>query len=143
MAKLLYEKQLERFRDSALLDSLLRSPFVKREFRFNVLLPAERFTADPAFAGKLRARGIRVTVQGVVDCVYRDPDGGGLVLADYKTDALTAEERRDPSRAAEKLLARHRRQLSYYRDICSSIFSEPITHTRIYSTVLGLCVEVE
>ena len=142
-AKLLYEKQLERFRDSALLDALLRSPFVKREFRFNVLLPAERFTADPAFAEKLRARGIRVTVQGVVDCVYRDPDTGSLILVDYKTDRLTSEELRNPALAAEKLRARHRNQLTYYREICSAMFGEEIAAARIYSTVLGRCIEVE
>ena len=141
-ADLLYEKQLERFRDSALLDSLLRSPFVKREFRFNVLLPAERFTADPAFAEKLRARGIRVTVQGVVDCVYRDPDSGRLILVDYKTDRLTSEEMRDPALAAEKLRARHRNQLTYYREICSAMFEEEIAAAYVYSTVLGKCIEV-
>ena len=141
-ASLLYEKQLERFRGSALLDALLRSPTVRREFRFNVLLPAERFTADPDFAAKLRARGIRVTVQGVVDCVYRDPDTGRLILVDYKTDRLTAEEFRNPALAAEKLRARHRNQLTYYREICSDMFGEEIAEARVYSTVLGTCVTV-
>ncbi|MBQ4350905.1 MAG: UvrD-helicase domain-containing protein [Clostridia bacterium] len=141
-ASLLYVPQLERFRDSALLDALLRSPMVKREFRFNALLPAERFTKDEAFAGLLRARGIRVTVQGVVDCVYRDPDTGRLILVDYKTDRLTSAEMRDPSLAAEKLRARHTRQLSYYREICSAMFEEEIAAARVYSTALGKCVEI-
>jgi len=142
-AELIYRWQLERFRESALMDALLRSPMVKREFRFNALLPAERFTRDPDYAALLRENGATVTVQGVVDCVYRDPDGGGLVLVDYKTDALTAEERRNPALAAEKLLNRHRNQLSYYREICAAMFEEPIVRTVIYSTVLGRCVEVE
>jgi ATP-dependent helicase/nuclease subunit A len=142
-AGLIYRWQLERFRGSALMDALLRSPMVKREFRFNALLPAERFTARPEFAAVLRERGVTVTVQGVVDCVYRDPDGGGLVLTDYKTDYLTAEERKNPALAAEKLLARHRNQLMYYREICAEMFGEPIARTEIYSTVLGTCVEVK
>ncbi len=142
-AELIYRWQLERFRESALMDALLRSPMVKREFRFNALLPAERFTRDPDYAALLRENGATVTVQGVVDCVYRDPDGGRLVLVDYKTDALTAEERRNPALAAEKLLNRHRNQLSYYREICAAMFEEPIVRTVIYSTVLGRCVEVE
>ena len=141
-ARLLYVHQLERFRESALLDALLRSPMVRREFRFNALLPAERFTSDAAFAAKLRERGIRITVQGVVDCVYRDPDTGRLILVDYKTDRLTAEETRDPALAAEKLRSRHRNQLAYYREICSAMFEEEIAEARIYSTVLGRCVEV-
>ena len=142
-AGLIYRWQLERFRESALMDALLRSPMVKREFRFNALLPAERFTRDPDYAALLRDNGATVTVQGVVDCVYRDPDGGGLVLVDYKTDALGAEERRNPALAAEKLLNRHRNQLSYYREICAAMFEEPVARTVIYSTVLGRCVEVE
>ena len=142
-AGLIYRWQLERFRESALMDALLRSPMVKREFRFNALLPAERFTRDPDYAALLRDNGATVTVQGVVDCVYRDPDGGGLVLVDYKTDALGAEERKNPALAAEKLLNRHRNQLSYYREICAAMFEEPVARTVIYSTVLGRCVEVE
>jgi ATP-dependent exoDNAse (exonuclease V) beta subunit len=30
-------------------------------------------------------------VSGIVDLVYRDPDDGRLVVADYKTDALDGE----------------------------------------------------
>ena len=141
-AGLIYRWQLERFRESSLMDALLRSPMVKREFRFNILLPAERFTRDPDYAALLEETGATVTVQGVVDCVYRDPDDGGLTLVDYKTDALTAEERKNPSLAAEKLLSRHRDQLTYYREICASLFEEPIRRTLIYSTVLARCIEV-
>ena len=64
------------------------------------------------------------------------------MLVDYKTDALTAEERNDPSLAAKKLLARHRNQLTYYREICAAMFGEPVVRTEIYSTVLGKTVEV-
>ena len=142
MAELIYVRQIERFRESALLDALLRSPMVKREFRFNVLLPAERFTADPMLAEKLRAKGVRITVQGVVDCVYRDPDTNRLVLVDYKTDALSAEEFRNAEKAEEKLIRRHRDQLRYYREICADMFGEPMERTVIYSTVLGRCVEI-
>ena len=141
-AGLIYRWQLERFRESSLMDALLRSPMVKREFRFNVLLPAERFTRDPDYAALLRESGTTVTVQGVVDCIFRDPDDGGLTLVDYKTDALTAEERRNPALAAEKLLSRHRDQLTYYREICASLFEEPVRRALIYSTVLAQCVEV-
>ena len=142
MAELIHTRQIERFRESALLDALLRSDLVKREFRFNVLLPSERFTRDPEFAAKLHERGIQITVQGVVDCVYRDPDSGKLVLVDYKTDSLTAEEWRNPALAEEKLIRRHRDQLTYYREICAEMFEEPIEKAVIYSTVLGRCIEV-
>ena len=52
-------------------------------------------------------------VQGVIDLFFETEDGK-LILCDYKTDALTREERLDPTQAAQKLIARHARQLSYY-----------------------------
>ena len=38
---------------------------------------------------------------------------------------------------AEKLRARHRNQLTYYREICAALFDEPIARTVLYSTALG------
>ena len=107
-----------------------------REFRFNAALPAARFTNDPALREKLTADNITLTVQGVVDCVFREPDGT-LTLVDYKTDSAHAQDRRNPAAFAEKLRARHRDQLTYYREICASLFDEPIARTVLYSTALG------
>ena len=143
LADMVNRNQLRRFLGSVLMDKIRRSPMVRREFRFNTRMPAERFTADPALQEKLRTDNVRITVQGVVDCVFRDPDKGHLVLVDYKTDSLTAEEWQNRRRAHEKLAARHRNQLLYYRDICSKMFGEPIAETLIYSTVLGECIPVE
>jgi ATP-dependent exoDNAse (exonuclease V) beta subunit len=120
-----------------------RSPMVRREFRFNTRMAAENFTADPEFREKLRAEEIKITVQGVVDCVFRDPDSGKLILVDYKTDSLTPEEWQNRALAHKKLIGRHRNQLLYYRDICGKMFGEEIAGTVIYSTVLGECVDVE
>ncbi len=141
-ASLVNMKQIERFAGSALMDKLSRSPFVKREFRFNVRMDADGFTTDEELKKKLSESGAKVTVQGVVDCVYRDPDTGELVLIDYKTDSMTAEEMREPRLAEEKLRARHSSQLTYYKKICAEMFGEPIPHAYVYSTVLGRTVEV-
>lgn len=141
-ASLIHEKQMERFCDSLLLDKLLRSPMVKREFRFNALLDGERFTADPTLAASLRENGVKLTVQGVVDCVFRDPDTGKLILVDYKTDSLTSEEWNDRSLAERKLKERHKNQLEYYREICSDMFSEEIESAYVYSTVLGALIKM-
>ena len=115
---------------------------VRREFRFNTRMPAEQFTADESLRSQLRADNVKITVQGVVDCVFRDPDRGHLVLVDYKTDSLSAEEWQDRALAHKKLIARHRNQLLYYRDICGRMFGEEIGETVIYSTVLGECIAV-
>lgn len=134
--------QIERFAESTLMDKLLRSDMIKREFRFNVRMAAERFTHDEDLAARLSESGETVTVQGVVDCLFRDPDAGELTLIDYKTDRLTEEERQDSSLAEEKLRRRHKNQLTYYKDICAEMFGEPIPHAYVYSTVMGRLVEI-
>lgn len=135
-------KQLERFAQSSLLRRMEASPMVRREFRFNALFDADRFTANEELRKKLAADGVKLTVQGVVDCVFRDPDTGGLVLVDYKTDAIYPEEWRNIKKAEERLIRRHRDQLMYYREVCSRMFSEDIRTVLIYSTPLGKCIRV-
>lgn len=142
MADLVNLRQIERFAVSSLVDKMRRSPMLKREFRFNVRMPADRFTSDAELKEKLAADGVRLTVQGVVDAVFRDPDTGDLVLVDYKTDRVTDEEWRDPALAAESFRRRHESQLTYYREICSRLFGEEITSALIYSTVLGRTIEI-
>ena len=135
-------KQLERFAQSSLLRRMEASPMVRREFRFNALFDADRFTANEELRRKLAADGVKLTVQGVVDCVFRDPDTGELVLVDYKTDAIYPEEWRNTKKAEERLIRRHRDQLMYYREVCSRMFSEDIRTVLIYSTPLGKCIRV-
>ncbi len=143
LAETVSVRELTRFTRSELMKKILRSPDVYREFRFNTRMSAENFTANPELREKLREENIKITVQGVVDCVFRDPDSGKLVLVDYKTDRLTGEEWHDRTKAYEKLLGRHRNQLLYYRDICGKMFGEEIAETVLYSTVLGECIPVK
>lgn len=143
LAEMVNVRELARFRRSELMRKILRSTDVYREFRFNTRMAAENFTGDAELREKLREENVRITVQGVVDCVFRDPDNGKLVLVDYKTDRLTEEEWNDRAKAYKKLLGRHRNQLLYYRDICGKMFGEEIDKTVLYSTVLGECVEVK
>lgn len=141
-ASLIDGKLIERFTESDLFDRILRSPMVKREFRFNTVMEAARFTADAALAEKLRRNGTMITVQGVVDCVFRDPDTGSLTLIDYKTDAILAGEWHDQARAEKRLADRHRDQLTYYREICEAMFGEKIPLACIYSVPLGRTIPV-
>ncbi len=134
-ARLAYRGQLAQFRESALFRRMRESREIHREFRFNAELPAARFTDNPVLRDKLTADGIVLTVQGVVDCVFREPDGT-LTLVDYKTDHATAADRADPAAFADKLRIRHRNQLVYYREICEKLFSEPI-RTVLYATAVG------
>lgn len=135
-ARAVYRGQLVRFLESDLFRRMRESGELWREFRFNAALPAARFASEPALREKLTADNITLTLQGVVDCVFRESDGT-LTLVDYKTDRARAQDRQDPAAFAEKLRARHRNQLTYYREICESMFGEPIARTVLYSTALG------
>ncbi len=141
-AAAVYLPQLERFRETDLFRRMTSSPMCRREFRFNAPMDAWRFTEDPVLAEKLREDGVQLTVQGVVDCVFRDTDGT-LTLVDYKTDRPHGEEWKQSVLAAARLREKHGRQLSYYREICERMFGEPMGKTVIYSTVLGMEIPVE
>lgn len=133
-------RDVKKFAASELMDKMLRSPLVKREFRFNVRMAASEFTLDQQTAQKLDSEGVKVTVQGVVDCVFRDPDSARLVLIDYKTDRIPSEIRENSAAADEYLRKRHKNQLTYYRRICSDMFGEDIPAAYVYSTTLSRCV---
>ena len=109
---------------------------MRREFRFNALIPAHTLTGDPERAKLLEAAGTSVTAQGVIDIVFTDADGR-LVLADYKTDRLTDYELRHRDAAREKLWNRHRRQLGYYALVCEGLFGRRPDEVLIYSMPLG------
>ena len=141
MAGLVSVPQVERFAESGLMDRMLGARRLVREHRFNVSLPAADFTEDEALREKLRESGEKITVQGVFDCVMEDEDGR-LILVDYKTDALTAYELTHPAAAAEKLIRRHKLQLSYYGEACRLLFGRKPDETYIYSLPLGDVVAV-
>ena len=83
----------------------------------------------------------KLLVQGVIDLFYLDSDGR-LVLCDYKTDRLSAAERRDPALAARRLTALHSAQLGYYAEAISQIMGRRPDKVIIYSLCLGDSIEV-
>lgn len=141
-AEIINIRELRRFMQSSLFEALTRSDFVKREFRFNVLMNAEEFTENDILKEELHENNVKITVQGVVDCVFRDPDSGKLVLIDYKTDSILPDEWKNQKKAESRLRERHKNQLLYYQRICSAMFEENIEKMYIYSTPLGRCIEI-
>ena len=141
-ARGVYLTQLERFRKSGLFARMLAAPLCRREFRFNAPMDAHRFTENPDFAEVLRRDGVRLIVQGVVDCVFREADGS-LTLVDYKTDRPTAEEYKNPALADARFTARHGVQLAYYKEICAAMFGEEIRRVVIYATALGREIPIQ
>ena len=133
------EEQLTRFFESDFYHSLRHARRVWREQRFQLLLPADRFTENPAYARELT--GESLLVQGVIDLFFEDADGC-LILCDYKTDALTAEERRYPELAQKKLADRHGRQLAYYAEALEQLCGRRPDKVLIYSLPLGDTVPI-
>ncbi len=142
MAQLIDKKQILIFMHSELYKFMLEADYVKREFRFNINLPASEFTADDRKKEILDKDGSIITVQGVIDCIFREKESGKLVLIDYKTDGFSAEEYKNRKLAYEKLRLAHHDQLSTYKRICEKIYNEEVAETYIYSTVLGELVKI-
>lgn len=142
-AEIINRKQVEKFLQSSLFKKMKETALIKREFRFNVLVPAKDYVKNADIKNAVIEKNIKLTVQGVVDCVLRDPDTKKLELIDYKTDSLTSEEYKNKEKAYKKLIDRHKNQLLAYKNICKNIFEEEIDKIYIYSTVLGELIEVK
>jgi len=141
MAALVNRAQVAHFAESGFVTRMLESRQIVREFRFNVLLPAENFTDDEKLKAALAERGEKLTVQGVFDCVFVDSEGK-LVLVDYKTDYITPEEFSNKELAYRKLRERHSRQLGYYKEAVKLIFGRYPDETYLYSLPLGDTVSI-
>ena len=139
VAERIREDQLTRFFASKLYTELRHARRVWREQRFQLLLPADRFTENPDYARELS--GEVLLVQGVIDIFFETEDGR-LILCDYKTDALTAEERLNPARAQKKLKDRHGRQLAYYTEAVEQLCGRRPDEVLIYSLPLGGTISI-
>ena len=138
-AKRVRTPELKAFLRSPLFAEIKNAKNLYRELRFNVKLPADKFTAEEERKNKLS--DCEVLVQGVIDCVIENEDGT-LHLIDYKTDRLTKDERETPVLGEEKLRQKHSLQLSYYRDAIERMFGKAPTRIGVYSLHLGKEVEI-
>ncbi len=142
LADMLDKRQLAMFMRSELFRRISESDFIRREFRFNINMPASDYTKNEELSHCLAEKNSMITVQGVVDCLYRNHETGMLELIDYKTDGFTSAEYKNRDIAYAKLRERHKNQLETYRVICEKIFGESIHDVYIYSTVLGELVRI-
>lgn len=131
--------ELKVFLKSRLFDEIKNAKKLYRELRFNVKLPAYKFTSDDAKRAALA--GCEILVQGVIDCII-ERDDGTLHLIDYKTDRLTREERENETLGEQRLRRAHTLQLSYYRDAIEKMFGKAPVKIGVYSLHLGKEVEI-
>ncbi len=132
-------REVEAFFRSDVYARIKASREVYRERRFNVRLPAAEFTENAEDRESYRDETL--LVQGVIDCFFREEDGG-IVLLDYKTDRLSPYELSHREAAEAALRGRHARQLSYYKAALTRIFGEPPKEALVYSMCLGDAVSV-
>ncbi len=132
--------EIDRFISSPLFREMKTAKKLYRELRFNVKLPASLFTSDEIKSELLS--NSEILVQGVIDCIIEDADGG-LHLIDYKTDRLTREELADVSLADQRLISTHRLQLSYYRRAIEIMFGRLPKRVGIYSLHAGREISVD
>ena len=70
--------------------------------------------------------GETVLIQGIIDVFFEEEDG--LVLLDYKTDAVSS---------MKELWNRYETQLDYYREAVQKLFGKPVKERILYSFHLG------
>ena len=104
----LYMKGLAEFFRSDLGQRMLRSPVVRREWAFNLVIEG----------GSL--------LQGVIDCAFQED--GAWVLVDYKTDRIADEE---------AFRQRYAKQIEWYARALESITGLPVREKYLYSISLN------
>ncbi|MDL2289127.1 PD-(D/E)XK nuclease family protein, partial [Oscillospiraceae bacterium OttesenSCG-928-F05] len=116
-----------RFFRSPLGERLEKSGHVRREFKFSLLEPAERYY--PACAGT----GDTVLLQGVCDLFFEE--AAGLVIVDFKSDRVT--EATQAARAEN-----YRPQLEAYARALEEITGKPVAARALYFFATASSVEI-
>ena len=140
VVELINISQIEKFFESDFYKLFKGAKRTYREQRFNILLPASHFTQDEDFKNEIEQE--EILVQGVIDLFFED-ENGNIILCDYKTDHLTNEELKDAMLVAEKMKARHGKQLEYYAMAVERLIGRPPQKIFIYSLPLGEAVEIK
>jgi ATP-dependent helicase/nuclease subunit A len=138
-AKILDRSMLESFFGSEFFAHISEAESIRREFRFSRFVPLSSLTQNTELAEALGERTL--FVQGSIDLLCTFPDGH-MELCDYKTDRITAEERRDPSLLTRRMTERHGDQLCQYAAAVEETFGVRPTKAYIFSLPLGDAVEI-
>ena len=131
---------LARFFRTDLAKRMAASANVWREVPFSYGLPAE--TLDPGMSmpktpedGTEAAPGETVLVQGVIDCVFAEDDG--LVLLDYKTDAVRSET------ALAGIRDRYALQIDVYARALAEIWRTPVKEAHLFLFDTGTSIRMK
>ncbi|MFC5450258.1 helicase-exonuclease AddAB subunit AddA [Paenibacillus aestuarii] len=98
---------------------MIKAPKLQREVPFSYGLAADDVYADAEHA----TSGETVLIQGVIDCLFEDEQG--LVLLDYKTDAVKGS-------SDAELRARYETQINLYTRAVEQIWKRPVSGKFLY-----------
>lgn len=139
-AAILNQRQAEAFFHSDLYRRIRASADVRREVRFTSFLPLRNFTANPKLQNLLGDRTLYV--QGSIDLLLENSDGA-LHICDYKTDAVTPEERENPALLTAHMTERHGHQLRQYAAAVRRMYGDRDITVGIYSLPLGKEIPID
>nr|WP_317411895.1 helicase-exonuclease AddAB subunit AddA [uncultured Solibaculum sp.] len=118
--------RVKHFFKSPLYRRIIQADKVHKEMQFYVFLPPSYLDSTVSDSGEQQ-----VVLQGVADLVLEEKDG--LVLVDYKTDAIL-----DP----EILRQRYTMQLRRYAYAMEQVLEKPVKELLLYSFSLGQTIEI-
>lgn len=138
--ELIDRRNIDKFFSSALYAQIKESEVMKREYRFNIKLPASNFTIDSELQKSLE--GEEVFVQGVIDCYFENRNKN-ITLVDYKTDYIPRQIRGSDEDIKNYLSSRHSQQLSYYRAALERLTKKKVSEIYVYSFYMGKAYQID
>jgi ATP-dependent helicase/nuclease subunit A len=138
-SKIIDRRQLAGFFKSDLYEHIKDAQAIRREFRFGMFKSASEFTENEKLKGLVADK--KIFVQGSIDLIIENKNGE-LMICDYKTDRVSAEEKLDPALLAENMRKKHADQLREYTYAVTNIFGRAPDKIFIYSVPSGITVEI-
>ena len=121
-AKIINTNSIKKLLNSQLMDKILKSNNVIREYRFTVNIPAHLVNPDlPDNLGKQE-----IVLQGAIDCIFEENDK--LNIVDYKTNKINS---------ISELQEHYKKQLNLYKLALSKCTNKPIKNCILYSLHTG------
>ena len=112
-------EQILSFFESELGQRLQRAKNVRKEVPFTMAFPAREAYPDWQDGDE------NILVQGIVDCLFEDENG--LVLLDYKTDAITDRFKNGFEEAEPVLRGRYEKQIQLYTRAIEQILKRKVS----------------
>lgn len=103
---------------------------LEREIAFTLSVPIDDMYPESVSAEKQAGHDEGVIIQGVVDCLVEDEHG--LMILDYKTDAILNRFDGGFDEARPVLIKRYETQLAFYKQAVEAIWRKPVTEVYIY-----------